>query len=163
MVEQGIVASSERQPPPQGAHAAASLGPAPARWIPTRRGPLVVAGVIALAVVALALGRSLGTILLVGLVPLCALMMVAMMFGMHRMPWMPSGDRGHGHSDDRPAAGTRGASGGRALDILGERYARGELTSEQYEQMRHDLAIGADRAGTAPAGTPADRAAAERL
>jgi uncharacterized membrane protein len=160
MVEQGMVASSERQQPPQGAHTAASLGSAPVRWIPTRRGALVVAGVVALAVVALALGRSLGTILLVGLVPLCALMMVAMMFGMRGMPWMPGGHRGHGHGDDRPAAGTGGASGGSALDILGERYARGELTSEQYEQMRRDLAIGAERACAAPAETKPDRAAA---
>jgi uncharacterized membrane protein len=159
MVEQGMVASSERQPPPQGARVAASLGPAPTRWIPMRRGKLVVAGVV-LAVVALALGRSFGTILLVGLVPLCALMMVAMMFGMRGMPWMPGGHRGHGHGDDRPAAGTGGASGGSALDILGERYARGELTSEQYEQMRGDLAIGAERAGVAPAETTPDRAAA---
>ena len=157
MVEQGMVASSERQPPPQGAHAAASLGPAPTGWIPTHRGALVV-GAIALAVVALALGRSLGTIL-VGLVPLCALMMVAMMFGMHGMPRMP-GHRSHGHGDDRPPAGTAGANGGRAVDILGERYARDELTSEQYEQMRRDLAIGAERATVAPAATTADRAVA---
>ena len=30
-------------------------------------------------------------------------------------------------------------SGGRALEILKERYARGELTREQYEQMKRDL------------------------
>jgi putative membrane protein len=28
---------------------------------------------------------------------------------------------------------------GRALDILKERYAKGELTREQYEQMRREL------------------------
>jgi len=36
--------------------------------------------------------------------------------------------------------GPAGASGGsRALEILQERYARGEITREQYEQMRRDL------------------------
>ncbi len=38
-----------------------------------------------------------------------------------------------------PAGGT----GSRALEILKERYARGELTREQYEQMRRDLEGGA--------------------
>lgn len=32
-----------------------------------------------------------------------------------------------------------GAGPGRALEILRERYARGEITREQYEQMRSDL------------------------
>ena len=32
-----------------------------------------------------------------------------------------------------------GASGKRPLEILKERYARGDITREQYEQMRRDL------------------------
>ncbi|TAK32663.1 MAG: SHOCT domain-containing protein [Chloroflexota bacterium] len=39
----------------------------------------------------------------------------------------------------RPAAAGPGASGTSALDILRERYARGEITREQYDQMRRDL------------------------
>lgn len=31
------------------------------------------------------------------------------------------------------------APGGRALEILKERYAKGELTREQYQAMRRDL------------------------
>ena len=32
-----------------------------------------------------------------------------------------------------------GTPGKRPLDILKERYARGEITPEQYEQMRRDI------------------------
>lgn len=37
------------------------------------------------------------------------------------------------------ASGSRAGGGGRALEILKERYAKGELTREQYEAMRRDL------------------------
>ena len=36
-------------------------------------------------------------------------------------------------------AGAAGPGEGRALEVLRERYARGEITREQYEQMRRDL------------------------
>jgi len=35
--------------------------------------------------------------------------------------------------------GMRGRSGDTALEILRERYARGELSREQFEEMRRDL------------------------
>ena len=36
-------------------------------------------------------------------------------------------------------AGPGGAASRRPVEILRERYARGEITREQYEQMRRDL------------------------
>ncbi|MHB1005000.1 MAG: SHOCT domain-containing protein [Chloroflexota bacterium] len=38
-----------------------------------------------------------------------------------------------------PAGPSGGLSEGRALEILKERYARGEITRDEYEQMRRDL------------------------
>jgi putative membrane protein len=43
-------------------------------------------------------------------------------------------------SDIAPATPSA-APGGRALDILMERYARGEITKEQYDEMRRDLMV----------------------
>lgn len=39
----------------------------------------------------------------------------------------------------QPAGAGPGAGGAQPLDILRERYARGEITREQYQQMRRDL------------------------
>jgi putative membrane protein len=38
-----------------------------------------------------------------------------------------------------PGHAGAGPSGARPLDILRERYARGEITREQYEEMRREL------------------------
>jgi len=43
------------------------------------------------------------------------------------------------NSQQPPASSTRPEAS--ADDILKQRYARGELTREQYEQMRRDLSV----------------------
>ena len=109
-----------------------SLGTTTVAWIATHRRLSTVAGIAAVGLIALALGAPLGAVALVGLALLCPLMMIAMMFGMHGMH---GGHHGHG-GGDHPASD---AGGDRALDILRERYARGELTEEQYDRMRREL------------------------
>ena len=80
-------------------------------------------GVAALAVVALAVGVPVSMLLFFGLVLLCPLMML----GMHGMHGSQHGHAGGDTQSDR------------ALYILRERYARGELSPEQYESMRREL------------------------
>lgn len=59
-----------------------------------------------------------------------------MMLGMGLMMWLmmrgTRHDHGSGHSEAHSANRN-------ARSILDERYARGELTREQYQQMRADL------------------------
>ena len=82
-------------------------------------------GVAALVLLALAFSVPLQMIFFFGLLFLCPLMML----GMHG-----------GHHDPVDAHDTAGgATRHRALDIVQERYARGELSREQYEEMRRDL------------------------
>jgi putative membrane protein len=38
-------------------------------------------------------------------------------------------------------AGAAGYGGSRAMDVLKDRYARGEITKEQYEVMRRDIGL----------------------
>lgn len=126
-----MVSPSLQEPRPQAALAAMPTGSARTDWISGHRRALAVVGIVALALIALALGVRLSAIFLVGLVLLCPLMMLGML-GMHGSHVGQGGDH-------RPVSGANGASGQRALDILRERYARGEVTPEQYDRMRRDL------------------------
>lgn len=63
------------------------------------------------------------------------IIVVLLVFG-PRGPFSYFGRRGGW--GDHPESG-RGSSGESALDILKRRYASGELTREQFEQMRRDI------------------------
>ena len=57
---------------------------------------------------------------------LLALLIVAVVLAVRYLTGWPRGDAGPG--------------GGRALEILKERYARGEIGKDEFETMRRDLA-----------------------
>ena len=72
------------------------------------------------------------------------IMMIIMMFFMSRMfgrggkpPWMRDNDRG-----EQPLESSRRVSGSGGpeapMDILKTRFAKGEITKEQFEQMKSD-------------------------
>jgi putative membrane protein len=50
-----------------------------------------------------------------------------------------AGNRTGGVSSPQVHEATPGPS--KTLDILNERYARGEITKEQYDAMRHDIGV----------------------
>jgi putative membrane protein len=72
-----------------------------------------------------------------------ALVMVACIFMMGRM-MMNHGGSGHGGHGDIEDHGNRSAR-----DILAERFARGEISEEEFEQRKRVLVGSSDQAHTA--------------
>jgi uncharacterized membrane protein len=136
MVEHGVTIPVEHESSPVEATTAMPRESARAWWLPADRWMQVVIGIVVLALVVWAF-KGLAV---AGLVLLCPLMMIAMMFGMgHGMHRMHGRHLDSDSGDNGGAASGDGAGGDRALDILRERYAQGELTPEQYEEMRRQL------------------------
>ncbi len=71
------------------------------------------------------------------------LLMPLMMLGMGLMMWfmmrMMMGMGSHGASHGAPDAPKAGPAAPSALEILEERYARGEIGSEEFEEVRRRL------------------------
>ncbi len=49
------------------------------------------------------------------------------------------GTRGRSDGEHSAMNGTAAGGSRRALDILNERYARGEITREEYQEIRRDI------------------------
>lgn len=64
------------------------------------------------------------------------IMLVAMVFCLYFM-FGRGGFRPPWHNTDRPYS--QSGEGESALEILKKRYARGEITKEEFEQMRKDI------------------------
>ncbi len=70
------------------------------------------------------------------LFPILLIAALAYAFG-----WRPGQSTNLGSSGNQGSSWNRGSSGSRQtpLDVLKERYARGEISREVYEEMRQDL------------------------
>ncbi len=88
-------------------------------------------------------GMGVG-MLLVWIIVIVAVVLLVMLLVRQAAPPPPPPPAGPGFG---PGPGPRTS---RALEILEERYARGEITREQYQEMRRDL----EGSGEPPPGPP---------